>query len=92
MELTKGKLNSFNNGNQTPAYGNEKTGLQMLSELTDMIDNIPENKPLYKDSGLWQVRSDDMEEVCFQQNVNETFHEFIKRVFDADNLYKDAFM
>lgn len=81
----------FNNGKQTPAYGNEKTGLQMLNELTDMINNIPENRPLYKDSGLWQVRSDDMEEIYFQQKVNESFYEFIKRVFDADNSYKDAF-
>ena len=81
----------FNNGNQIPAYGNEKTGVQMLNELTDMIDNIPENRPLYKDSGLWQVRSDNMEDVIFQQKVNESFYEFIKRVFDADNSYKDAF-
>lgn len=69
----------------------EKTGLQMLNELTDMIDNIPENRPLYKDSGLWQVRSDDMEEVYFQQKVNESFYEFIKRVFDVDNSYMDVF-
>jgi len=82
----------FKNGNQTPAYGNEKTGLQVLNELTDMIDNIPENRPLYKDSGLWQVRSDDMEEVLFQQKVNESFYEFIKRVFDVYNSYMDTFM
>lgn len=81
----------FYNGHQTPAYGNEKTGLQMLNELTDMIDNITENRPLYKDSGLWQVRSDDMEEVYFQQRVSESLYEFIKRVFDAGNSYKDAF-
>ena len=66
-------------------------GLETLNELTDMIDNIPENRPLYKDSGLWQIRSDDMEEVIFQQGVNESFYEFIKRVFDADNSYKEAF-
>jgi len=69
-----------------------KNGNQMLNELTDMIDNIPENRPLYKDSGRWQVRSDDMEEVLFQQKVNESFYEFIKRVFDADNSYMDTFM
>lgn len=63
----------------------EKTGLQTLNELTDMLQNIPENRPLYKDSGLWQVRSDDMEEIYFQQKVNESFYEFIKRVFHADN-------
>lgn len=67
-------------------YWKEKTGVQTIWELIDMIDNIPENRPLYKDSGLWQVRSDDMEEVYYQQKVNESFCEFIKRVFDTDNL------
>ena len=65
--------------------------LSAANELTDMIDNIPENRPLYKDSGLWQVRSEDMEDVIFQQGVNESFYEFIKRVFDAGNSYKEAF-
>jgi len=56
--------------------------------LTMMIDNIPQNRPLYKDSGLWQVRSDDMEDVLFQQGVCESFFDFIKRVFDVDNDFK----
>jgi len=44
-----------------------------------LIDCLPQNKPLYKDSGLWQVRTDDMEDVIFQQHSNETFREFIER-------------
>jgi hypothetical protein len=58
-----------------------------LKQLELMIDAIPENKPLYKDSGQWQVRTDDMEEVLFQQKLNEDFFDFIKRVYEADNLY-----
>lgn len=49
-------------------------------DLHIALDNIPENRPLYKDSGLWQVRSDDMEEVLFQQTCDESFTQFIRRV------------
>jgi len=44
-----------------------------------LIDSFPQNNPLYKDSGLWQVRSDDMEDIIFQQTADETFREFIIR-------------
>lgn len=63
---------------------------QTPDEFFDMIDSIPENRPLYKDSGLWQVRSDDMEEIYFDQGANESIYEFIKRVFNEDNSYKEA--
>jgi len=49
----------------------------------DLIDALPENRPLYKDSGLWQVRSDNMEEVLFEQEVNESLREFIIRYHDS---------
>jgi hypothetical protein len=42
------------------------------------LENIPQNRPLYKDSGLWQVRTDDMEDVIFEQGVNESFFGFIE--------------
>lgn len=54
--------------------------------LADYLDELPENKPLYKDSGLWQVRSDDMEEVLYQQGVNEKTTDFIKRIYTASNF------
>lgn len=44
-----------------------------------LIDALPQNQPLYKDSGSWQIRSDDMEEVIFQQECNEDFRTFIER-------------
>lgn len=43
------------------------------------LNELPENRPLYKDSGLWQIRTDDMETVLFQQEVNESFSDFITR-------------
>jgi len=60
-------------------------------ELATMLENIPANRPLYKDSGLWQVRTDDMEEVVFQQGVNEDFFDFIKRVYDKENNFMGFF-
>lgn len=47
--------------------------------IKSLLADLPENRPLYKDSGLWQMRSDDMEEVLIQQGVNETDLEFIAR-------------
>lgn len=56
-------------------------------ELTTMLENLPQNRPLYKDSGLWQIRNDDMEEVLFEQGVNESFYHFIKRAYDKYNSF-----
>lgn len=55
------------------------------SFLADFLDELPENRPLYKDSGLWQQRSDDMEDVYYQQKANEKTEDFIKRLFEARN-------
>jgi len=44
-----------------------------------LLADFPENRPLYKDSGLWQMRPDDMEDVIIQQGVNESDAEFIER-------------
>jgi hypothetical protein len=53
---------------------------------TILLTDFPENMPLYKDSGLWQMRSDDMEEVIVQQQVNESDEDFILRC--KDDSYK----
>ena len=62
----------------------------------DLIDCLPQNRPLYKDSGLWQVRTDNMEDVFIQQNVNETLRCFVIRYLEwldefgqADEVYID---
>jgi hypothetical protein len=49
-------------------------------ERLKIIDLVPENMPLYKDSDLWQIRSDNMKDVIYQQKATETFSEFIERV------------
>lgn len=48
----------------------------------DLIDSLPENCPLYKDSGLWQVRTDDMYNVYIQQHANESLRQFIIRYIE----------
>lgn len=57
------------------------------SELDQLINELPENRPLYKDSGIWQIRSDDMEDVLFEQDVNESFEAFIRRCHSVENYW-----
>lgn len=57
----------------------EFKNLQQAHVIKSLLADLPENRPLYKDSGLWQMRSDDMEEVLIQQGVNETDIEFLAR-------------
>lgn len=66
-----------------------QTGI--IDELTEMLENIPPNRPLYKDSGIWQIRTEDMSGVIFQQGVNESFFDFIKRAFEKENSFMGAF-
>lgn len=53
------------------------------SNMSGLLYDFPENMPLYKDSGLWQMRSEDMEEVIVQQGVNESDADFIARCKSA---------
>lgn len=50
-----------------------------LEQLVETLNDLPENMPLYKDSGLWSVRSDDMQDTICQQGCNESFTDFIER-------------
>lgn len=60
------------------------------TSLLDMLINeLPPNQPLYNDSGVWQVRSDDMEKVLFQQKVDESFTDFISRCHSHENEWGD---
>lgn len=61
-------------------YGKEPKDTSKIN-LEMLLENMPENRPIYKDSGLWQIRSDDMEDVVFQQTINEGLFEFIQRVY-----------
>lgn len=56
--------------------------LQAAVMQSPPLDGLPDNKPIYKDSGLWQMRSDNMEDVIIQQRVNESDDAFLKRCRD----------
>ncbi len=53
-------------------------------DIEFLMNELPENRPLYCDSGLWQLRSDDMEDVLYQQTTDETFMDFVGRVVDTE--------
>lgn len=53
--------------------------LRLPAVKQSLLADLPENRPLYKDSGLWQMRSDDMEEVIIQQGANECDNSFLRR-------------
>ena len=65
-------------------------------DLETMIDNLPENRVLYKDSGLWMIINEEdfnttdkmlFQVARYQQTTKETFVQFIKRCFDSENRY-----
>jgi hypothetical protein len=58
------------------------------SEFEEISSNFPTNLPLYKDSGSWQLRTEDMEDVIEQQGANESFYEFLTRI-SGEQLRKD---
>lgn len=59
-------------------------------KLSEMLNDLPENRPLYKDSGLWQIWDhEDWNDVLYQQELNETFKEFIRRCYESENIWKD---
>lgn len=48
-------------------------------KLEHLLEVLPQNRPLYKDSGLWQIRTEDMEDIIMSQMANESFKYFIIR-------------
>ena len=44
----------------------------------ELIDILPENRSLYKDSGLWSIR-DESDNPILEQNPNESLRQFIVR-------------
>ncbi len=51
-------------------------------ELETLLNALPQNRPIYKDSGLWAIRTDDMENEYMDQKCNETFKDFIIRYIE----------
>lgn len=61
-----------------------------LDHLQFMLGELYGNRPLYKDSGLWQIWSDGMKEILYEQELNESFYDFIERCFSMENKIKLA--
>ena len=55
--------------------------MDLAKLLTDQLLNIlPENLAIYKDSGSWNIYSDDMKEELYHQELNENLKQFLLRV------------
>lgn len=54
--------------------------------MEEIFKQLPDNMPLYKDSGRWQLRSDDMEEVIIQQQSWEAIESFLDRCVDYNRM------
>ncbi len=85
VELNKAldyeRKNTYNASTQNAKLMAKISDLQGKMErgLNELDYDLPENMPLYRDSGLWQLRSDDMNETILHQFVNEKFIDFINR-------------
>ena len=65
--------------------------IKYYGSLEQMLDDLPENRPLYKDSGTWEIRSEDLDTTYFTQGVNESFGDFIRRAYVAENYYTNFY-
>ena len=58
----------------------------LLGEINFIMENLPSNRPLYNDSGLWSI-SDDYGNELYTQETNETFTQFVRRAFCDENVF-----
>ena len=54
-------------------------GIEDKQLEVSILKDFPENVSLYKDSGLWQMRTEDLGVVILQQKINEPESNFINR-------------
>ena len=102
MEKYYCELHSFLDGDENcPDCKSGRVELPVKPEsgglsLEVMIDNLPQNRVLYKDSGLWMIINEEdfntvdkmlFQVARYQQTTEETFTQFIKRCFDNENEY-----
>jgi hypothetical protein len=59
--------------------------------MEQMLDDMPQNRVLYCDSGCWTIYAEDFATVLYEQDVNESLKEFITRAYRAENVYQYAF-
>ena len=62
-----------------------------FGSLDQMLDDMPQNRCIYRDSGVWHIADEDNDVVLYEQGVNEDFDDFIRRAYQAENIYQDAF-
>lgn len=55
-----------------------------------LIDSLPQNRPLYKDSGLWTIYDDKFETAIFEQTANEDFRQFLVRYYEFISEFEDT--
>lgn len=60
-----------------------------FGSLEQMLDDMPQNRCLYRDSGLWNITDEENNVVLYEQRCDEEFFDFIKRAYDAENIYHD---
>ena len=65
------------------------TDKNWFGSLEQMLDDMPQNRVLYRDSGLWRIYAEDFRTILFQQTANEDFDQFIRRAYEAENIYHD---
>ena len=54
-----------------------------------LVDSLPENRPLYKDSGLWTIYDDDFEIPILKQTASEDFRQFLIRYYEFISEFED---
>ena len=60
-----------------------------FGSLDQMLDDMPQNRCLYRDSGIWHIYDEGMTKCLFTQLVNEDFDDFIRRVYEVENVYQE---
>lgn len=59
-------------------------------ETSILIDSLPQNRPLYKDSGLWAIYDDNFETPIIEQNCSESLRSFIIRYLEFLSKHEDV--
>jgi hypothetical protein len=68
--------------------GKNITSPDWFGSLDQMLDDMPQNRCLYRDSGLWRITDESNEFVYYQQGVDEDFDDFILRAYSVENVYQ----
>ena len=59
-----------------------------FGSLEQMLDDMPQNRCLYRDSGIWEIRDEDNNTTIYRQEIEEDFDVFIFRCYNLENVYQ----